>query len=42
MTEVTDFERCIAIQQIQELQARRCYALDHQDWLPRLIFAGPA
>jgi SnoaL-like domain len=29
---MSDVERLIAIQQIQELQARRCYALDHGDW----------
>jgi hypothetical protein len=32
MSELSEVERLIAIQQIQELQARRCYALDHEDW----------
>jgi hypothetical protein len=32
MSAMSDVERLIAIQQIQELQARRCHAIDHQDW----------
>jgi hypothetical protein len=32
MNEMSPIERLIAIQEIQELQARRCYALDHEDW----------
>jgi hypothetical protein len=41
MAEITEAERQIASQQIQELQARRCLAVDTKDWATHETLHAP-
>lgn len=41
MADMPDVERLMAIQQIQELQARRCLAVDTRDWVTHKALHAP-